>query len=114
MSTTHPMRAREKRAAAALTDVVAVDELAEDLFEVQSVSDVYRVDLREPVCECPDFQYNDGGPGGRCKHIHAARIKAGKTPIPAPESPALCPNCTEDFACFEHFDGGVQEDSNDD
>ena len=34
---------------------------------------VYRVDLRESTCECPDFIYR----GVVCKHIRAAQIKSG-------------------------------------
>mgnify|MGYP000044190951 CR=1 FL=1 len=105
MAVQNPVRAREQRAIGALEDVAAVEQLADDLYEVTTVSDVYRVDLREPVCECPDYEYNDP-PRGECKHVQAARIEAGETPVPTPESPALCPDCVDEMPCFEHFDGG--------
>lgn len=106
MAVQNPVAAREQRATAALEDVLEVRDLAPGMYEVQTLSDVYQVDVHLGVCTCPDFEYNDP-PKGECKHLVAAKIEAGETPVPTADDPALCEDCSDDLPCYEHFDGGV-------
>lgn len=70
------------RAIAALEDVVAVEHAAPGMVRVVTVSDAYVVDVRDEVCQCPDYEYHLDG-RGRCKHIHAARLTTDATDLPA-------------------------------
>lgn len=68
----------------AASEHMTVIEEADALFEVTSQSGrAYMVDLREPVCECPDFVYRDGET--ECKHIRRVRIEFGQVDIDALE-----------------------------
>lgn len=59
-------------------------EIARALFEVTSESGgVYTVDLREPACECQDFQYREEVQ--ECKHIRRVRIEVGQVDVEALE-----------------------------
>ena len=42
------------------------------------------LDLREPVCECPDFQYRESV--SECKHIRRVRIEVGQIDVDALEA----------------------------
>ena len=67
------------RALSAVTEPMAVEKLAEDMYRVVTVRDAYRVDLaREKGCTCGDFQYRDC----RCKHHIRAAIEADRTDLP--------------------------------
>jgi hypothetical protein len=68
-----------QRRAAALTETMAVVQLAPDLFEVTKPDAArYVVDIREGSCECPDSLYRDGP----CKHVWRCRYEAGVEPLP--------------------------------
>ena len=109
MAVQNPVQAREQRATAALEDVVDVRSLAPGMFEVQTLSDVYQVDIELGVCYCPDFEFNSP-PKGRCKHLQRARIEAGETPVPTNDQDAGdCDRCGDDFPCFDHFGAGEAE-----
>jgi len=70
----------ESRAVAAVTEPMAVEKLAPDVFQVITVSDAYRVDLRrDKGCTCADFEYREA----RCKHHRRAAIEADRTAVPA-------------------------------
>ena len=61
----------------AVTEYVTVIEEARSLFEVTTESgSAYTVDLREPACTCPDFQYREGI--SECKHIRRVRLEVGQ------------------------------------
>lgn len=67
-ATTAP--ARIKRA---VTDLMVVDEIAPDLYEVLTLAgNGYRVDVELGACPCPDAQYRDAV----CKHQIRTRIDA--------------------------------------
>lgn len=70
------------RAARALEDVVAVEEVAPGLVRVVTWSDAYHIDARGDGCMCPDRQYNLA-PDELCKHQHAA-ILADYDHLPTP------------------------------
>lgn len=63
----------DKRDRRALTETMFVRRDAPDLYEVRTESGDYVVDVREPACSCPDFQYRDV----RCKHIRRVRFETG-------------------------------------
>ena len=63
---------------------MSVIEEARSLFSVTTESgSEYTVDLREPACTCPDFQYRDEI--GECKHIRRVRIEVGQVDTEALE-----------------------------
>ena len=67
----------EPRTIRAATEYMYVEEVADALFEVTSQSgSVYTVDLREPACECKDYQYRDEVE--ECKHIRRVRMEVGQ------------------------------------
>ena len=67
----------EPRTLRAATEQMSVIEEARSLFSVTTESgSEYTVDLREPACTCPDFQYRDEVE--ECKHIHRCRIEFGQ------------------------------------
>ena len=63
----------DERDRRALTETMFVRRDAPDLYEVRTESGEYVVDVREPACSCPDFQYRDV----RCKHIRRVRFETG-------------------------------------
>ena len=71
----------EPRTLRAATEIMTVIEEADALFSVTTESgSEYTVDLREPACTCPDFQYRDEV---ECKHIRRVRIEVGQVDIEA-------------------------------
>ncbi len=60
---------------------------------------IYRVDLREQSCSCPDFEHR----GEPCKHLFAATVARAKT--------AECSGCGERFPHRELVE--LTEDSHD-
>lgn len=55
---------------------MSVLEEATDLYLVVSESGkAYTVDLAEPACTCPDFQYREV----ECKHIQRVKLTTGAT-----------------------------------
>lgn len=98
----------DSRAVAAFEDVVAVESAAPGMVRVVTWSDAYTVDVRDGVCQCPDYEYNLDGQG-RCKHLIAARVATDQAPAPAPwpladdldEGPEPLPD-------FEDFEQGVE------
>lgn len=74
----------ESRTVRAVTETMSYREIARALFEVTSESGrVYTVDLREPACECRDFQYREEVQ--ECKHIRRIRIEVGQVDVEALE-----------------------------
>lgn len=70
----------EPRTIRAATEFMYCEEVADGLFEVTSQSgNVYTVDLREPACECPDFQHREEVT--ECKHIRRVRIEVGQIDV---------------------------------
>jgi len=68
-----------QRRAAALTENMAIYQLAPGLFEVtKETGDRYTVDTRELRCTCPDHRYRHN----ECKHVHAVRYATGVEPLP--------------------------------
>jgi len=66
----------ETRAERALTDVVAVEDLAPGMARVVTVTSSHTVDARSGACTCEDHQYNiDFAAGERCKHFHSAWLQ---------------------------------------
>jgi len=64
---------------------MTVIEEAQSLFSVTTQSgSEYTVDLREPVCSCPDFEFRDSVE--ECKHIRRVRIEVGQVDIKKLES----------------------------
>lgn len=61
----------DERAIRALTDVVAVEQVAPGMAQVVTWSDAYVVDARDAGCRCPDKEYHDAP---MCKHEYAALI----------------------------------------
>jgi hypothetical protein len=67
----------EPRTIRAATEHMTVIEEARSLFSVTTQSgSEYTVDLREPACTCPDFQYRDEVM--ECKHIIRTRPSVGQ------------------------------------
>jgi len=59
---------------------MTVIEEARSLFSVTTQSgSEYTVDLREPACTCPDFEYRESV--SECKHIRRVRIEVGQVDI---------------------------------
>lgn len=78
--------ATDDRARRARVEPLSAERIAPGLFEVQNrrSNRHYRVDVREPACECADFQYTMGPVDGACKHIaFIQQIGDGR----------LCPHC---------------------
>lgn len=74
----------EPRTIRAATEHMTVIEEADALFEVTTQSGrAYMVDLREPACECPDFNYRDEV--SECKHIRRVRMEVGQVNFDALE-----------------------------
>lgn len=74
----------EPRTFRAVTEDLECEEVARALFKVTSESgSVYTVDLREPVCQCRDFQYREHVE--ECKHIRRVRIEVGQVDVEALE-----------------------------
>lgn len=64
----------------AATEHMTVIEEAQSLFSVTTQSgSEYTVDLREPACTCPDFEYRKSV--SECKHIRRVRIEVGQVDI---------------------------------
>jgi len=76
----------QDRIASAFEECPVVEHTAPGMVRVISFTDVYRVDVRSEVCECPDFQYHLDG-HGRCKHVIAALVATEQLEIdlPGPE-----------------------------
>lgn len=71
----------EPRTIRAASEHMSVIEEADALFSVTTESgSEYTVDLKEPACTCPDFQYRDEV---ECKHIRRVRIEVGQVDIEA-------------------------------
>ena len=71
----------EPRTLRAATEIMTVIEEADALFSVTTESgSEYTVDLREPACTCPDFEYRDEV---ECKVIRCVRIEVGQVDIEA-------------------------------
>ena len=69
----------------AATEHMTVIEEAQSLFSVTTQSgSEYTVDLREPACTCPDFEYRESV--SECKHIRRVRIEVGQVDIETLES----------------------------
>lgn len=72
----------EPRTIRAATEIMTVVEEADALFSVTTQSgSEYTVDLREPACTCPDYEYRDDIQ--ECKHIRRVRIEVGQVDIDA-------------------------------
>ena len=70
----------DSRTVRAATEHMTVYEEADALFEVTTQSGrAYRVDLREPACECADFQYREEV--AECKHIRRVRVEVGQVDV---------------------------------
>ena len=67
------MSATDDRAVRALTDVVAVEQVAPGMVNVVTWSSERTVDARDAGCNCEDKQYNLPN-GARCKHELAAML----------------------------------------
>lgn len=64
----------------AATEHMTVIEEAQSLFSVTTQSgSEYTVDLREPACTCPDFEYRESV--SECKHIRRVRIEVGQVDV---------------------------------
>lgn len=75
----------EPRTLRAATQHMTVIEEARSLFSVTTQSgSEYTVDLREPACTCPDFEYRDSIE--ECKHIRRVRIEVGQVDTDALEA----------------------------
>lgn len=63
-----------------LTSRMTLVELAPDIYEVETATGEYRLDLQGRVCECPDCQYRDQ----ICKHLHRVILETeyGLDPYP--------------------------------
>jgi len=66
---------------------MTVIEEAQALFSVTTQSgSEYTVDLREPACTCPDFEYRSEQLGEQgCKHVRRVRIEVGQVDVDALE-----------------------------
>lgn len=66
----------EPRTLRAATEDMTVVEEERAMFSVTTQGgSKYTVDLREPACTCPDFQYRNVQ---ECKHIRRVRIEVGQ------------------------------------
>jgi len=75
----------EPRTLRAASEHMTVIEEARSLFSVTTQSgSEYTIDLREPACTCPDFEYRDGVK--ECKHIRRVRIEVGQVDTDALEA----------------------------
>ena len=75
----------EPRTLRTATEHVTVIEEARSLFSVTTQSgSEYTVDLREPACTCPNFEYRDGVK--ECKHIRRVRLEVGQIDVEELES----------------------------
>lgn len=75
----------DARTIRAITEYMTVVEKAQALFEVTTQSgSAYTVDLVEPACTCPDFQYRDTIE--ECKHIRRVRLEVGQVDADAFEA----------------------------
>ena len=64
----------------AATEHMTVIEESQSLFSVTTQSgSEYTVDLREPACTCPDFEYRESV--SECKHIRRVRIEVGQVDV---------------------------------
>jgi hypothetical protein len=79
-----------QRSVKAATERLATCREADDLHLVDNGKqgddhDQYRVDLREPACSCPDFQYradsDDRVAEHGCKHIRRVKMERGDIDI---------------------------------
>jgi len=74
----------DDRTLRATTEHMTVIEEARSLFSVTTESgSEYTVDLREPACTCPDFEYRDIE---ECKHIRRVRMEVGQVDTDALET----------------------------
>ncbi|RQG88850.1 hypothetical protein EA462_10645 [Natrarchaeobius halalkaliphilus] len=72
----------DARTLRAAREHMTVIEEGDALFEVTTQSgSAYTVDLREPACSCPDFQYREEVK--ECKHVRRVRIEVGQVDIDA-------------------------------
>lgn len=75
----------EPRTIRAATEHMTVIEEARSLFSVTTQSgSEYTVDLREPACTCPDFEYREDV--DECKHIRRVRLEYGQIDTDALEA----------------------------
>lgn len=75
----------EPRTIRAATEYMYCEEVADALFEVTSQSgNVYTVDLREPACQCKDYEFRDEVE--ECKHIRRVRLEVGQIDVEELES----------------------------
>ena len=77
-------RVDDPRTIRAATEHMTVIEEARAFFEVITSSGDYRVDLAEPACTCPDFQYREEVQ--ECKHIRRVRLQFGQVDVDELES----------------------------
>ena len=78
----------EPRTIRAATEHMTVIEEAQSLFSVTTQSgSEYTVDLREPACTCPDFEFRDDVK--ECKHIRRVRIEVGQVDLDSLEAQLL-------------------------
>ena len=78
----------DARTLRAASEHMTVIEEAQALFSVTTQSgSEYTVDLREPACTCPDFEYRSEQLGEQgCKHIRRVRIEVGQVDVDALEA----------------------------
>jgi len=70
----------EPRTIRAATEYMTVIEDAPAMFSVTTQSgSEYTVDLREPACTCPDYDYRDDVE--ECKHIRRVRLEVGQIDV---------------------------------
>jgi hypothetical protein len=80
MSAASVQPAVDSRTIRAATEEMTVTEEAPSLFSVATQSgSEYTVDLREPACTCPDFEYRESV--SECKHIRRVRIEVGQVDV---------------------------------
>lgn len=71
----------ESRVIKAFEDVVGIEHAGVGQVRVHSVSGrSYLVDVRDGICECPDFAHNLQG-RGRCGHLIAARLATNQVDL---------------------------------
>ena len=77
----------DPRTLRAASEHMTVIEEAQALFSVTTQSgSEYTVDLREPACTCPDFEYRSEQLGEQgCKHVRRVRIEVGQVDVDALE-----------------------------
>lgn len=78
----------EPRTIRAATEHMTVIEEGRSLFSVTTQSgSEHTVDLREPACTCPDFEYRNEHLGEQgCKHIRRVRMEVGQVDTDALET----------------------------